>query len=87
MEDLRLAADAITQLYLNAGYITSRAVVEPVGPSDEVAVLRVTEGRLQEVRVEGSERLADYVRSRVEPRDDRPVNQARLEDQLRLSDY
>ncbi|MBD0334404.1 MAG: ShlB/FhaC/HecB family hemolysin secretion/activation protein [Cyanobacteria bacterium Co-bin13] len=83
--DLREATNAITQLYLNAGYITSRAVlIEPVSPVDGAVSLQVIEGTLQEVRVEGTERLADYIRSRVELEENRPVNQAQLEDRLRL---
>lgn len=85
LEELRQAADAVTQLYLNAGYITSRAIL-PADPTpvDGVVQLQVIEGRLQEIQVEGSDRLADYVRRRVALGAAQPVNQARLEDQLRL---
>jgi hemolysin activation/secretion protein len=84
-ETINEAANAITQLYLSAGYITSRAVVpRPITPVDGVVTLQIFEGTLQEIRVEGTERLADYIRSRVDLEVNRPVNQAQLEDRLRL---
>lgn len=82
---LQLAADAITQRYLNQGYITSRAiVVEESIPSQNIEI-RVIEGQLEEIQVQGAERLnPDYVRSRIRLGADVPLNSADLEDQLRL---
>lgn len=84
LEELQQATDAVTQLYLNAGYITSRAIVPEQTAVDGTVQLQVIEGRLEDIRVEGSDRLGNYVRSRVALGGTQPVSQARLEDQLRL---
>ncbi|HEY9877091.1 MAG TPA: ShlB/FhaC/HecB family hemolysin secretion/activation protein [Leptolyngbyaceae cyanobacterium] len=84
LEELQQAADAVTQIYLNAGYITSRAIVPEQTAVDGTVQLQVLEGRLAEIQVEGTDRLIDYVRSRVALGGTQPVSQARLEDQLRL---
>ncbi|HEY9761597.1 MAG TPA: ShlB/FhaC/HecB family hemolysin secretion/activation protein [Trichocoleus sp.] len=84
LEELQQAADAVTQLYLNAGYITSRAIVPEQTAVEGTVQLQVIEGRLEEIRVEGSDRLTNYVRNRVALGGTQPVSQAKLEDQLRL---
>ena len=84
LAELQQAADAVTQLYLNAGYLTSEAVLPPQEVEAGLVRLRVIEGFLEEIRVEGSDRLTDYVRQRVALAGSAPVNQNRLEDQLRL---
>ncbi|MBD1934790.1 ShlB/FhaC/HecB family hemolysin secretion/activation protein [Trichocoleus sp. FACHB-69] len=85
LEELRNVADAITQLYLNQGYITSRAILVDQAVTDGVVQIRVIEGTLEEIRVEGTRRLnPNYVRSRVRLGAGRPLNTGKLEDQLRL---
>ncbi|MEM7793156.1 MAG: ShlB/FhaC/HecB family hemolysin secretion/activation protein [Cyanobacteria bacterium P01_C01_bin.118] len=84
IEQLRQAADSITQLYLNEGYITSRAVLPNQPITDGVVKLQIIEGRLEEIRIEDTDRLADYVRSRINLGANPPLNQFDLEDQLRL---
>ncbi|QQE66056.1 hypothetical protein GFS31_27520 [Leptolyngbya sp. BL0902] len=84
LAELQQAADAVTQLYLNGGYLTSEAVVPPQEVADGIVRLRVIEGFLEAIRVEGSDRLADYVRRRVALAGTAPVSQTRLEEQLRL---
>ncbi|MBD1832993.1 ShlB/FhaC/HecB family hemolysin secretion/activation protein [Cyanobacteria bacterium FACHB-472] len=85
LEELRNVADAITQLYLNQGYITSRAILVDQAVSDGVVQIRVIEGTLEEIRVEGTRRLnPNYIRSRVRLGAGRPLNTGQLEDQLRL---
>ncbi|HEY9652360.1 MAG TPA: ShlB/FhaC/HecB family hemolysin secretion/activation protein, partial [Coleofasciculaceae cyanobacterium] len=86
LEQLREAADKITQLYLDRGYITSRAILaNQVIPTSGVVVITVLEGSLEEIRIEGTRRLnPDYVRSRVQLGAGTPLSTARLEDQLRL---
>lgn len=86
LEELREAADKITQLYLDRGYITSRAILaNQVIPASGVVVITVLEGSLEEIRIEGTRRLnPDYVRSRVQLGAGTPLSTARLEDQLRL---
>ncbi|MBE8986050.1 ShlB/FhaC/HecB family hemolysin secretion/activation protein [Nostoc sp. LEGE 12450] len=87
LEEIRQAADAITQLYLNKGYINSRAVPDIQQPStaDGVVVIRVIEGRLTEIEIEGTRRLnPSYVRSRIQLGAGTPLNTSKLEDQLKL---
>ncbi|MDB9493350.1 ShlB/FhaC/HecB family hemolysin secretion/activation protein [Spirulina major CS-329] len=79
------AIAAITAQYVNAGYITSRAVL-PAQPLDqgEITIL-VLEGTLTDVDITGLERLnPEYVRSRVNLGRTTPFNANALEDQLRL---
>lgn len=84
LEELRQAADAVTQLYLNQGYITSRAILANQTVTDGIVQLQVIEGSLAEIQVEGDDRLTNYVRDRIALGARTPLNQARLEDQLRL---
>ncbi|NEQ54355.1 MAG: ShlB/FhaC/HecB family hemolysin secretion/activation protein [Leptolyngbya sp. SIO3F4] len=84
IEQLRQAADSITQLYLNEGYITSRAVLPNQPITDGIVKLQIIEGSLEEIQIEDAERLADYVRSRINLGAQTPLNQFDLEDQLRL---
>ncbi|MDF5708738.1 MAG: ShlB/FhaC/HecB family hemolysin secretion/activation protein [Nostoc sp. S4] len=87
LEEIRQAADAVTQLYLNKGYLNSRAIPETQQPStaDGVVVIRVIEGRLAEIDIEGTRRLKpSYIRSRIELGAGIPLNLGKLEDQLKL---
>ena len=84
IEELRQAADSITQLYLNEGYITSRAVLPNQPITDGIIRLQIIEGSSEEIRIEDTDRLASYVRSRIELGAKTPLNQFDLEDQLRL---
>ncbi|MDB9525298.1 ShlB/FhaC/HecB family hemolysin secretion/activation protein [Oscillatoria sp. CS-180] len=84
LAELQEAADAITQLYLNDGYITSRAIINTQTVVEGVVQIEVLEGELEEIVVEGTDRLQDYVRVRIAQGGTRPLNQGRLEDQLRL---
>ncbi|NBD15048.1 MAG: BamA/TamA family outer membrane protein [Cyanobacteria bacterium] len=83
--ELKEAATAITQLYLERGYITSRAVVPPQEIEDGVVEIVVIEGSLEDVQIEGNRRLnTGYIRSRLELARETPFNAGALEDQLQL---
>lgn len=84
IDELRQAADSITQLYLNKGYITSRAILPNQPVTDGIIKLQVVEGSLEEILIEDADRLSNYVRSRIELGANTPLNQFELEDQLRL---
>ncbi len=85
LEQLRAVADQITQLYLDQGYITSRAILVDQEVTDGVVEIRVLEGGLEEIQIEGTRRLnPGYIRSRVRLGAGTPLSTARLEDQLRL---
>ncbi|MEM9807520.1 MAG: ShlB/FhaC/HecB family hemolysin secretion/activation protein [Cyanobacteria bacterium P01_D01_bin.56] len=84
IDELRQAADSITQLYLNQGYITSRAILPNQPITDGIIRLQIIEGSLEDLVIEDAGRLGNYVRSRIELGADTPLNQFDLEDQLRL---
>jgi hemolysin activation/secretion protein len=85
LEQLREAADKITQLYLDRGYITSRAILADQSLAEGIVEIAAIEGSLQEIQVEGTRRLKpSYVRSRVQLGAGKPLNTGKLEDQLRL---
>ncbi|NKB18869.1 MAG: ShlB/FhaC/HecB family hemolysin secretion/activation protein [Pseudanabaena sp. CRU_2_10] len=87
LEEITKVADAITQLYLNNNYINSRAIpVTPQpGSTDGVVVIRVIEGRIAEIDVQGTRRLnPSYVRSRIRLGAGIPLNTLKLEEQLKL---
>lgn len=86
-EQLREVADKITQLYLDRGYITSRAILTDQTISNGIVEIRVIEGSLEEITIEGTgkRRVNDsYIRSRVQLGAKTPLNTGQLEDQLRL---
>lgn len=86
-EQLREVADKITQLYLDQGYITSRAILADQTISNGIVEIRVIEGSLEEITIEGTgkRRVNDsYIRNRVQLGAKTPLNTGQLEDQLRL---
>lgn len=85
LEELRSLADAITQLYIDQGYITSRAVLPDQAIADGVIQIRMIEGSLEAIQLEGTQRLnPSYIRDRIRLAARTPLNSAQLEDQLRL---
>ena len=85
LEELKNVAEAITQLYLNEGYITSRAVLVDQRITDGIVRIQVIEGRLTEIQVEGTQRLnPNYIKNRIQLGVTTPLRVDRLEDQLRL---
>jgi hemolysin activation/secretion protein len=85
LTQLKQVADKITEIYLNRGYITSRAVLPPQAITAGVVQIQVIEGKLSKIEVEGTKRLnPDYIRSRIRLGAGMPLSTAKLEDQLRL---
>lgn len=85
IDKLREVADQVTQLYLNKGYITTRAVLVDQTINNGIVEIKVIEGGIQRVEVEGTKKLdPDYIRNRIMLGAGTPLNSARLEDQLRL---
>jgi hemolysin activation/secretion protein len=82
---LRQAADAITQLYLDRGYITSRAVLVDQTIQNGVVQIQVIEGSIEDIVVEGNRNVREsYIRSRIGLGAQVPLNRDDLEDSLRL---
>ncbi|MBH8560894.1 ShlB/FhaC/HecB family hemolysin secretion/activation protein [Nostoc sp. CENA67] len=85
LAELTQIADAITQLYLNKGYITSRAILVDQKINNGVVEIRVIEGSLEKIEIQGTKRLnPNYVRSRILLGASKPLLTANLEDQLKL---
>ncbi|PZV16534.1 MAG: ShlB/FhaC/HecB family hemolysin secretion/activation protein [Pseudanabaena sp.] len=79
------AANAITQLYVSNGYVTSQAIYTPQRIVDGVAKIQVLEGKVENIEVVGVTSVnPDYVRSRAELGITTPLNTSKLEDQLRI---
>ena len=80
-EVLQQASDTITLLYLNQGFITSRAV--PV--KDTNNAIKIIEGYISKVEIENRQRLRlGYLCKRIQLGVDHPLNKNKLDDQLRL---
>ena len=84
LAELRLAIDDLTQIYLERGYITSRAVLDESSLDDGQIQIQIIEGAVKQIDVEGTTRLENYVRDRVNQAAGTPLNTAKLEDELRL---
>ncbi|MBH8572466.1 ShlB/FhaC/HecB family hemolysin secretion/activation protein [Nostocaceae cyanobacterium CENA369] len=85
LDELTQVANAITQLYLNQGYITSRAILVDQKVTNGVVEIRVIEGSLEKIEIQGTKRLhPNYVRSRISLGVSKPLSTASLESQLRL---
>ena len=83
------ARSAITQLYLDRGYITSGAYI-PVGQpfldaGKGIARIAIVEGELESINVTNTRRLnPNYIRRRIEVRNRKPLNRERLLESLQL---
>lgn len=82
--ELFQARSAVTQLYIDRGYITSGALIPPQTLQGGVVTIQVVEGGLEAINVTGTRRLnSDYVRDRLR-RASKPLNQKRLLEALQL---
>jgi hemolysin activation/secretion protein len=83
--ELQGIADRLTQQYLKAGYLTSRALLKAQTIQAGVVQIQILEGSLAQVEVIGTKRLSPhYIRQQIQPAFQTPLSQPRLEDQLRL---
>ncbi|PSB16633.1 ShlB/FhaC/HecB family hemolysin secretion/activation protein [Phormidesmis priestleyi ULC007] len=85
-EDILNLRAKITQLYTDAGYITSGAFLLNNQALDQGIVrIKVVEGELEQIEISGLTRLRDrYVRSRLERATKPPLNRRPLEEALQL---
>lgn len=85
LDELQNAANAITQLYLDRGYITSRAVLVEQAITNGIVKIQVIEGSIEQIEIQGLQTLREsYVRDRIKLGTSLPLNKDSLEDQLRL---
>ncbi|WP_232435740.1 ShlB/FhaC/HecB family hemolysin secretion/activation protein [Rivularia sp. PCC 7116] len=88
LEQLRKVADAITELYLKRDYITSRAILVNQKITDGIVTIRVIEGSLEKIEIQGNQRLREnYLRSRLANAGKKPLSNKTLEEQLRLLQF
>ncbi|MEB3295228.1 MAG: ShlB/FhaC/HecB family hemolysin secretion/activation protein [Synechococcales bacterium] len=85
-EDLVQLRSAITQLYLDQGYITSGAFLSTNQSLRKgIVQIQVIEGRLEKINITGLTRLREsYVRSRLAIASQPPLSRANLERSLQL---
>ncbi len=84
-EEIQTVANKITELYLEKGYFTSRAVLKQESLSTGNIEIIVIEGELEKIEIEGTKRInQNYIRNRIKLGTDKPLNSAKLEEQLRL---
>jgi len=83
--ELGQVRNAITRLYVDAGYVTSGAVIADQPVTDGVVVIQAVEGTLEDIAIEGNRHLRPgYIRSRIELGVGTPVNVYELEKRLQL---
>lgn len=88
--ELLQARAEVTKLYVDRGYISSGALVPLIGnqsirPNEGVVVtIQIVEGKLEAINIGGSDRLQNYVRSRLKVATSPVLNNERLEEALRL---
>jgi hemolysin activation/secretion protein len=83
--ELFQARSAVTQLYLDNGYITSGAYIPPQRLQGGLVEIQVVEGGLEDIKVTGLRRLnSNYVRSRLAIATAKPLNRNRLLEALQL---
>ena len=84
-EELQEARRQLTLYYVERGYLNSGAVIPDQKVEDGVVRIRIVEGRLSEVEVTGNTHLrAGYVRDRLRPEPDAPLNVQALQERLQI---
>lgn len=84
-EDLEDLRQALTRFYIQHGYVTSGAVIPDQAITDGRLRVRIIEGGLSEITIEGNRWFrAGYLRSQMEPAREKPVNTRPLQYRLRL---
>ena len=79
------ARSKITELYINAGYVTSGAYIPEQTLTSGVVRIQVIEGELEDIQITGTRRLnPNYIRSRIALGASTPLNQKRLLESLQL---
>ena len=85
LQDLQTLTNAITALYLDRGYITSRAVLGEQAIINGIVKIQIIEGAIDRIDIEGLKRLnKNYIQSRIQLGTKTPLNKNQLEDQLQL---
>ena len=84
-EDLEALRQAITIHYIKKGYVNSGAIIPDQKIVNGVITLRVIEGKVDQIKVEGNKWFTDgYLQSRLALGTGPPVNIAPLQERLQL---
>ncbi|AFZ26110.1 hemolysin activation/secretion protein [Cylindrospermum stagnale PCC 7417] len=81
------ARSAITQFYIDKGYITSGALIpeQALPPGGGVVTIQLAEGSLEDIKIIGNQRLnPNYIRSRLQRANQKPLNRDRLLEALQV---
>jgi hemolysin activation/secretion protein len=83
--DLARLREALTQAYVERGFVTSGALLPDQTIRDGIVEIRIVEGRLEDIEIRTDGRLRPaYIRARLERERDRPLNVFELEKRLQL---
>ncbi len=83
--ELMQAQEAVTQLYINKGYITTGSFIPPQTLKDGIVKIEVVEGSVEKIEVKGLKRLpTSYITSRLEKATKAPLNQEKLLEALQM---
>lgn len=83
--ELLEAQNAMTELYIESGYVTSGAFIPPQTLQNGVVTIEVVEGAIADIEISGLTRLSDrYVRSRINQATAAPLNRDELLEALQL---
>ena len=84
-EELRNISQKLTDLYISKGYVTSGAFFPEQDLTQGIATVRVIEGSLEEINIEGLNHLSEkYLLSRLTSLTNQLVNINKLEDSIKL---
>lgn len=85
IQDLDDVAKKITELYIAKHYITSSAELDEATIASRQPVIKVTEGALDDIKIEGTQRIShEYIRSRIRLGASFPFNAVLAEEQLQI---
>ncbi len=84
-EDLEQLRRALTQAYINKGYVNSGAIIPDQSIKDSQLTYRIIEGKLTDIHIEGTTYfLPFYFRQRIEQSAGPPLNIRPLKERLQL---
>lgn len=82
IEELR---QKLTQLYIDAGYINSGAVIPEDAIKNGTLRIKIIEGRLDEIHIKGQERLREgYIKKRLQDDPNKPLNLQELQERFQM---
>lgn len=77
--ELLQARSLITKYYIDQGYITSGAFIPPQTLENGIILIKILEGKLQQIKITGTNRLnPNYIRSRIELVTEKALNTSTL---------